>query len=257
MQADSIHGPDDVAAQAGSVRDGATGGWNRRRTNPMWLRDLLVVALTLVSGATDAVGFTRLGGVFTSVMTGNMVLLGISAGRRDGSLAIHTGVAFLCYVAGTLLGGRIAGRPRPDQALWPREVTIALYVELAVFAIFTVVWEATGAAPGTTAALCLLGVNAVALGMQSGAVLRFGVNGLSTTYLTGTLTTVIASLSSGRSTKVSGRSVAVLCALVAGAALGAVLALHAPREAPLALVVPLIAVIAGSFELHHHFPDVK
>ncbi|HEX5292883.1 MAG TPA: DUF1275 family protein, partial [Streptosporangiaceae bacterium] len=45
------------------------------------LRDALMVALTLVTGATDAVAFTRLGNVFTSVMTGNMVLLGVAVGR--------------------------------------------------------------------------------------------------------------------------------------------------------------------------------
>ena len=37
---------------------------------------LIAIALTFASGATDVASYTRLGNVFTSVMTGNIVLLG-------------------------------------------------------------------------------------------------------------------------------------------------------------------------------------
>jgi uncharacterized membrane protein YoaK (UPF0700 family) len=211
--------------------------------------------LTLVTGATDAVGFTRLGGVFTSVMTGNMVLLGVAAGRGEGTLALHTGVAFVCYVAGTLLGGRVAGSPGERNPLWPRPVTVALIIELAVYCAFTLGWEVSGAPPSGNTALGLLGVNAVALGIQSSAVLRFGVGGLSTTYLTGTLTTVVAKISSRDRSTPSGRSIAILVALVLGAALGAVLAVHAPRAAPFALVVPLGLVVVAAVTLFWHRDD--
>src|SRR5690348_14022958 len=36
------------------------------------VRDGLMIALTLLTGAADATTFIKLGGVFTSVMTGNM-----------------------------------------------------------------------------------------------------------------------------------------------------------------------------------------
>jgi len=39
-------------------------------------RDVGVFLLATMSGATDAIGFIALGGAFTSVMTGNMVLFG-------------------------------------------------------------------------------------------------------------------------------------------------------------------------------------
>lgn len=221
-----------------------------RSAGPLFHRDILVVVLTLVTGATDAIGFTRLGGVFTSVMTGNMVLLGVAGGRGEGSLALHTGVAFAGYVGGALLGGRIAGKATSKKALWPRSITVALGAELAVFCVFAVWWETDGAAPTGATALALLAVNAVALGIQSSAVLRFGVGGLSTTYLTGTLTTVIAKITSKDRTAPSGRSVAVLVALVGGAAIGAVLAVHAPRVAPAALLVPLGGVVATAAALY-------
>jgi uncharacterized membrane protein YoaK (UPF0700 family) len=212
---------------------------------PQDIRDVLAVVLALVTGATDAIGFTRLGGVFTSVMTGNMVLLGVSAGEHDASLALHAGVAFAGYALGTLLGARVAGKAAPQQSVWPRPVTAALLVELAVFAIFAVWWELAGGHPSGAATYVLIGSNAVALGIQSSAVLRFGISGLSTTYLTGTLTQALANLVGGRS-PVSVRSVALLVALVIGAGLGALLAVNVPGAAPAVPLGLLVFVVLGA-----------
>jgi Protein of unknown function (DUF1275) len=112
----------------------------------------------------------RLGGVFTSVMTGNMVLLGVSEGERDASLALHAGAALVGYVLGTLLGARIAGEATPQQSVWPRAITVALFVELAVFVVFGVWWELAGGHPSGTATYVLIGSNALALGIQSSAI---------------------------------------------------------------------------------------
>ena len=200
---------------------------------PAVRRDFLVVVLTLVTGVTDAIGFLGLGSVFTSVMTGNMVLLGMAAARGNGTTAIHTGVAFLGYVLGGILGGKIAGAARADGRLWPRSFTVALTVEFVAFCCFNLGWELAGGHPPGNDTLPLLGVNALALGLQSAAVLRLGVSGLSTTYLTGTLTNVIANLLRPQPFKGSGRSIMILISLIAGAAFGALVTLHAPHFVPL------------------------
>lgn len=196
-------------------------------------RDALVVILTLVTGITDAIGFTRLGGVFTSVMTGNMVLLGISAAKEDGAVAIHTAIAFAGYVIGSFAGARISPHSSNKAHLWPRTMTRALIAEFVVFGVFAVVWETTGQAPSGHLQLLLLGTNALALGIQSAAVIRLGVSGLSTTYLTGTLTTVVVNFTTTGRLKGQGRSSAILIALIAGAALGALGAIHVPVFAPI------------------------
>jgi uncharacterized membrane protein YoaK (UPF0700 family) len=232
---------DPAVASTRSPAPSALGEFLRRSTAR---RDSLIVALTLVTGMTDAVGYLRLGGVFTSVMTGNMVLLGVAGGRGDGTLALHTGVAFFAYVLGGIVGAKIAGGPRPDGKLWPRSFTIALGVELAIFAAFTVGWELTGGKPPGNDTLVLLAVNATALGIQSAAVLRLGVSGLSTTYLTGTLTTVIAGLHRAKPLEGSGRSILVLGALIIGALVGALVTLYAPRAFP-ALQLGVLAVVIG------------
>jgi uncharacterized membrane protein YoaK (UPF0700 family) len=213
-------------------------------------RDALVVLLTFVTGAVDAIGFTRLGGVFTSVMTGNMVLLGVSAGKGDVSLAIHTGVAFIAFVLGGLAGARVAGHATKDQDFWPRPILTALVLELGVLGVFAIWWETVAAAPTGAAQYAMLGVNAVALGIQSAAVLRFGISGLSTTYLTGTLTQLVASLTK-RQEPVHGRNVVILLALIIGAGLGASVALYVPRLAP-AVPIVVLAFVVGCGEIVFH-----
>ena len=88
-------------------------------------RDILLVVLTLTTGALDAVTFVRLGKVFSSVITGNLALLGIAAGHQETALALDAGLALAGYAAGVLIGGPIAGTPEPGQLVWPVRVSQA------------------------------------------------------------------------------------------------------------------------------------
>ena len=228
----------------------APGFWTREKR-----RDALVITLTLVTGSVDAIGLLRLGGVFTSVMTGNMVFLGIAASEHSGSIALHTGVAFAAYIIGSFIGARVAGHaPEHESHLWPLSVVKALSVELVIIAIFAVWWEFAHAAPSPDIAYALLGLNSMALGIQSAAVLRFGVSGLSTTYLTGTLTQFIAGFTKKDGPK-QVRSSFILLALIVGAGLGALCALHAPRIAPIVPLGALGFVVAGAWISFHRRLD--
>ncbi len=222
-------------------RDGPAGsicGVSDRRRNH------LVVLLALVSGVTDATGFLALGGAFTSVMTGNMVLLGVAVGSADASLVGLLLSAFGGYVVGAGVGTRLAGTARADDEIWPAAVTRALGLELGLFAIFAVAWWLLGSDPSTAWAAPLLALTAMALGLQSSAILRFGVPGLSTTYLTGTLTTVVVRLVSRQPLHTVRHSTLILAGLVAGAAAGAALVTLLPAAAPLLQLGLLGTVVA-------------
>jgi uncharacterized membrane protein YoaK (UPF0700 family) len=205
-------------------------------------RSRLVVVLAVVSGVTDASGFIHLGGAFSSVMTGNMVLLGLGGGTGNGALAARAGGAIAAFVVGCVIGGRVAGHPREDDRVWPVEVTRALVIELAIFVAYGITLGAVGNPHGATVKTALLALNALALGLQSSAIQRFGVSGLSTTYLTGTLTTTIVHLASGRPVRRVALNVQLLAGLTAGAAVGGVVAIHAMRLIP-ALQVGGMAVV--------------
>jgi len=207
------------------------------------------VVLTFVTGCADAMGFLSLGGAFSSVMTGNMVLLGLSVGRADLSLGLTSAAAIASFVVGALVGAHVAGVPDERDSVWPRRVNVALTLEIAVFCSFLVVWEATIGDRSRHLELGLLMLSATALGVQSSAIQRFGVSGLSSTYLTGTLTALIGAFAA-RSPRSSVLPKAqVLLALMTGAAVGAVVTAHLPSLAPALLVVPLGVVIALSARL--------
>lgn len=206
-------------------------------------RDRLVVLLALTSGATDAIGLLALGSAFTSVMTGNLVIAGAATAGRDLDLLALTVVAIGSFVAGAAIGARVAGSAGAGDPVWPRAVTIALTIELALLAAFAGAWWALGSAPPSWAHIPLLGVNALALGLQSSAIQRFGVSGLSTTYLTGTLTTVVIRLTQGRKFREVGHSLTILAGLVAGAAIAATLLKFAPALVPLSQLLTLGPVV--------------
>jgi uncharacterized membrane protein YoaK (UPF0700 family) len=181
-------------------------------------RDRAVVLLAALSGATDAVGLLALGGSFTSVMTGNMVLVGVGIGTHDASALGRTVAAIVGYVAGVFVGARVAGEPQPGEDPWPARVTRGLLLELACFAVFAAVWWGTGGHPSSALFAPLLCLNAAALGIQSSVIIRYGVSGLSTTYMTGTLTTMVARLAGRHPLASVGRSGVLLAGLIAGAA---------------------------------------
>jgi uncharacterized membrane protein YoaK (UPF0700 family) len=213
------------------------------------VRDGLLVLLTLTTGAVDASCFLHLGNVFSSVITGNLVLLGVAAATTSSSLAIHAGTALAGYSVGVLIGAPIATRRTSEGETWPLSVTVTLVTEFCVLAGFSAGWELTGGSPGSTARLLLIAALAVAMGIQSAAVR--GLGGMSTTYLTGTLTAVIAELATRDRTPGFVRSLGVLTAVVSGAVAGGFVAVHAPAWLPLVILTPLAVVVIASitFEL--------
>ncbi|MEI4273705.1 YoaK family protein [Klenkia sp. LSe6-5] len=215
------------------------------------VRQALVVVLAAVSGATDAIGLLALGGAFTSVMTGNLVLLGAASATADGTLAVASGTAIVAFCLGVAAGTVLAGTPSAGDAVWPVRVTVALAVEGGLLAGYAAGWWMTGADRGTTATLLLLTTTAVALGVQSSTVQRFGVSGLSTTFLTGTLTSIVVRLSTRRPLREVLPSVHVIAGLVAGAAAGAGVMSALPNAAPALQLVMVGGVLLVALARFH------
>lgn len=215
-------------------------------------RHLLVLLLAVHSGATDAIGFLALGGAFTSVMTGNLVLAGVGLATGDHDLLLLTTSAVVCFALGCAAGVVLAGSPATGDVIWPRPVTIALTVQLVITLGYACAWWLLDAHPGEAAGLLLLLANAIGLGIQSSAVQRFGVSGLSTTYLTGTLTTMVVALVGQRRLEGAGSRLRILAALVVGAATGALLVSHVPMAAPVLQLACLVSVVVAAWAW---FPD--
>lgn len=220
-------------------------------------RDGLVVLLTVTTGAVDAASFLYLGHVFCSVITGTMVLLGVSVGTHDPGLALNCGVALVSYVvgvvAGTPLAVRRAGRwlegwpvrrwhrATKHHEIWPSWLTVALAVEFCMLVLFSVGWELASGRPSGVAQRLLLACAGVAMGIQGATIRQLGE--ISTTYLTGTLTGVISALATGRRPDGLRRSLGIFVALATGAILSALITMYLPALLPLVVLAPIALVV--------------
>lgn len=225
-----------------------------RANDHIRLRVGLIVSLTLVTGMTDVIAFVRPGGVFTSVMTGNMVLMGLSVGQGDLTGLRHAAIAVLAYVVGVMAGGRLSGVSREDDPTWPVQVTAALLAEFALLLGLNIAWWLQDARVGSYERTVLLVVATLAMGTQSSAVVRLNLSGLSSTFLTGTLTSVARAVVH-RNFAGTGRPALVLLALPVGAAVGGVLCREAPALAPVPpLVVLAVVLVPARTRLHRPAP---
>jgi uncharacterized membrane protein YoaK (UPF0700 family) len=209
-------------------------------------RDLLLVALTFAAGSVDAVVFLRLD-VFTAVMTGNLVLLGLAIGQGAFRNALRSLVALGAYAGGVLAAARLVGAT-PHDSIWPAHVTRALAIELGLHVAFLAGWIVTDARPDGLAAATLIAVSGVAMGIQA-ATARTLAPSMSTTYVTGTLTALLSELSAlGAFGPDSRRRVAIVLALLLGAVCGALVLASAPVLAPAlpVLVIGAVVLIAAS-----------
>jgi uncharacterized membrane protein YoaK (UPF0700 family) len=213
-------------------------------------RDWRVVLLTITAGAVNAVSFIALGKVFSSVITGNMVLLGVAATTGNSTAAIHGGVALAGYAAGVLVGAPIAARGGEEHGgTWSVSVTATLAAELVVLAAFCAGWEAARGHPHGGAQLALLIVVSAAMGIQASAVRRLGQ--MSSTYLTSTLTGVLAGLATRKAPDGLARSLGSLTVIVAGAVAGGFLVTTSAYPwLPVVILLPPCLVVAGAVTAH-------
>jgi uncharacterized membrane protein YoaK (UPF0700 family) len=194
---------------------------------------IVPAALAACAGGIDLLALAGLGGAFASIVTGNLVTTGYGLGTGNMGMAAPPGIAVVCFIVGVVASTRL-WRHHPLAVIGP------LLAELVLLAGVAAGWILTGAHPGPAASFVLLGLASVAMGGQSVAALRLKA---ATTYMTGTLVSVLHDLVTGR----AGRrrsALRQLAALVAGACAAAAL-LHLLRWAVPLLPVALLAVSIG------------
>ena len=204
-------------------------------------RDRILLALAFAAGCVDALSYLGLSRVFTANMTGNAVLLGLAIGQTQEMQVAHSSAAIVGFVLGVIVAAKLVGSPR-ERVVWSRGITLALCVEFAALGVFAFGWwlSLPRFAGGVLVGLIVL--SGLAMGIQSAVARRLAVPGVSTTFITGTITALVAEL-----TAVSGatgerrRMTLIIGALVAGAVTGGVAQAYAR---PLAAFVPVVVVAA-------------
>lgn len=151
----------------------------------------IVLLLTCAAGSVDAASYIALGHVFTANMTGNTVHFGVAIGRWDPATIARTGTVLVGFAVGVACGALIVERDE-SIAVLPRSVIHALALELIVLVLAAAGWPAGWVATDVGQHV-MLGLLAVAMGTQSAAVRRMRIPGVVTTYITGTVTSFVAS----------------------------------------------------------------
>jgi uncharacterized membrane protein YoaK (UPF0700 family) len=218
----------------------------RKQAAELRLRDLLLMALTVSSGAIDAISFLALGKVFTAFMTGNIVFLGLLVAGANGPGVVAVLVSMAAFAVGVSVSASIVRRSQ-DAGVWPTAVTIALGLSLIAHAGFLAVWLVNGGQPSTEITHVLLGLGALAMGMQSAAVKRLRVEGVFTTAATATMIFLMEHIIAWPAMGAQRRRLAgVVASLFVGATAGALLLVHVPIYAPVLPFVITVVVVAAA-----------
>jgi uncharacterized membrane protein YoaK (UPF0700 family) len=232
--------------------------------NYVSVRNGLLNALTISSGAVDAVSFLALGKVFTAFMTGNFAFLGMGIAGNAGAPRIVSVLASLAgFAVGVTLATKIVRQhvPKDLQAtgiVWPERTTFALGFSLLAHLCFVLIWLATSARPGFNVIPVLLAVWGLAMGMQSGAVRKLDVGGTFTTAATATFIFLASNvrylplMSDERR-----RLRSILISLVIGATAGGLLLIHAPIYAPVLPLVITVGVVAIAASTFRHSAETR
>jgi uncharacterized membrane protein YoaK (UPF0700 family) len=127
-------------------------------------------------------------------MAGNTILLGLALGQADAAGTLRSIVALAAFVAGALAGAAMIDRGSKPRRLGA--VTAALAIELVVLVALALAWQVLESRPAWPIDYRhpLIAAAGLAMGIQSAAAQRVGVPGVTTTYITGTLTSMAARL---------------------------------------------------------------
>jgi uncharacterized membrane protein YoaK (UPF0700 family) len=200
---------------------------------------VLLLGLTLATGAVDAVSYFSLDHVFTANMSGNMALLGVGVATSVWDVAGN-----LFAFAGFVLGSVAIGRFVRAHDHWPlRTIARGLAVELALLLALTVLAAVADVPGDATVRYVTCVVLAAAMGIQTGLARHLGIADVNTTVATMTLHGLAADsrLAGGESTRWR-RRLGVVLALFLGAAIGVALDRWVPWGG-LAFTSVLVAVV--------------
>lgn len=208
--------------------------------------------LGAVSGAVDVLVFTRLGEVFSSVITGNVVVVGVAIGTGRFGVMSHAAVAVASYAIGVVVATLITRSVDDHPARGAASPVVVVYgVEFLLLSGFSVIWMVTGGTPGGAAQFGALILTATAMGMQSRAFAMDRLPGVTTTYFTGTLTALLTGAVTGA--RFNPAALFALASLLAGAALSGGLLSLAPIAAPaLPLALLAVALVMVGLRWHRH-----
>jgi uncharacterized membrane protein YoaK (UPF0700 family) len=143
-----------------------------------------LLLLTFSTGIVDAISVLVLGHVFVANMTGNVIFLGFWFAPHTVVDMTAALVAFVSFVAGAVLGGRLSRHLGGNVRRW---LTAALGLEVVMLATLAILSGLGVLDYHDNTKLILIAGLALTFGSQAATARQFGIQELSTTVLTTTI----------------------------------------------------------------------
>lgn len=191
-----------------------------------------LILLSFSAGAADAFAFLALGGIFTANMTGNLILTGMFTRPEFGATLVAALVAIISFTGVLWAAFRFTRGPFAVAETTSRVLRRLIVPSVALQTVAVVVWMLVPGAAGLTERCIVIALAAASLALQAvGAKKLSDVDGVTTTYVTGTLTTTMQALAEGHG---GGQLIRVLSvvALPVGAVAGAAALLASTQLGP-------------------------
>jgi uncharacterized membrane protein YoaK (UPF0700 family) len=212
-----------------------------------------LLLLTFSTGIVDAISVLVLGHVFVANMTGNVIFLGFWFAPHTVVDMTAALVAFVSFVAGAVIGGRLARHLDDDVRRW---LTVALGIEVVMLVALSILTGTGVLGYHDNTKLILIAGLAVTFGSQNATARQFGIQELSTTVLTSTIVGI------GSDSRLAGGTgqreklrYSVVLTMCAGALVGATITRWAVAPV-IALAAAVVAVSAAIFRFGSSREDV-
>ena len=160
-----------------------------KKQEPALSLELVLTLTAFASGAVDVIGFSKLGGILASAMTGNLAFLGYYISRFSFASAIGSAIALCGFVLGSS-AGTIVARGRTQHAA----LRLLLGVETLLLAGAVVLWFLTPHPNGSFSAYAIILLLAFCMGMQGIVGKRVNLSNIPTVVFTSTLTNIVIGL---------------------------------------------------------------
>lgn len=191
-----------------------------------WVRAGLLCG---IAGFVDAVGYVDLGGVFAANMTGNTVLLAMSAARGDWAHMLVYIITLSSFSAGVGI----------SYLLEAKHLRVPLLAEAVLISLVAIL------APAKTASLVML---AGAMGLQAASMTRFGTTTISTVVVTSVIVRIVEGGLAKRKPPDIKIVMPVLVAAWAAYAVGAAASVAASPLGDSILFIPVALLLPFIFE---------
>ena len=209
------------------------------------LRLWSMMALTMVTGMLDAVGYLGLDRIFTGNMTGNIVILGLGVAGEDGLPIVGPLVALFAFVLGAALAGLTLRSAAPGWNIRVTAIFAAGTSTLVVAGVVLLVVDVQGTSP---LGIAIASIIAVDMGAQALAARFLAVKDMTTVVVTSTITSLAGeSFVAPGPGRLFNRRLWAIVVLFVGAVIGALL-----MQVHIALPVLIAAVLTGTIAAVGH-----